>query len=796
MNISSSDVTNTTGNTSTSPGLKFSNITKHPSLDTLKTNGSSHPTINSSDNQPISDHKDAEFIDYIPIDMSFLDHANHPLHNSQSSTSPTITNSSESTTSKSVVTNSNITTSLGVTTVSEHVNKSMNGINSIIEGNENSSSSSTTPKDVNVSEVTDTNNVNISVVHPTDQNMSSSDRKIGKDDQTVVPTLSSLTSNVATDPKGKKSHDTAVESNEKATDNGLQLQDNTERDNSSKALTLNTTSMDVTNTTEDIRTSPSAQLSNITHISLDSNGETVETVFENSLNTNSGDLSSNHSKDSALIGMIPDDYIDYPNINDPINNTQSSSPTVSKSLGSDAAKSVVIDSINNSSLSEHMSKSMDEINSVTTAKGISVTDLKNTNFSGVSTDQNITTSLDSNGSLNTSGIENKFMDEINSTTLKSSSNSTTLNDVNLNLSGAPTDQSMALPINTTDRQKGENDHSVKVEEASEQPVKSSTRPPNARSRLNDDDNHQKSKLDFSATTDFLSNQQVMVNPCFPQYNPFIQQQMKQAFPFDGSPFLRVVPMSLPKVPQYMINPQMYPYMVQPSYLPFAMPPPYMSALQTPPAQQQGTAVQVTGPGGQYYMCNPISMPNNNIASMPGIEVRRTASNLQDLLSSFKDKIEISQFACFDQNKCIPMQQRCDSEVHCDDASDEVGCLCKDRVGTYRVCDGFFDCPNGEDELGCFGCSENEFSCDDWSKFRKSTCIPIWQRCDNVRQCEMTGKDEEDCSILSDHVGQQPRIKISNAVGFLHRIGRGNGILLASGSKNGLLMLARLKLDQA
>lgn len=43
-----------------------------------------------------------------------------------------------------------------------------------------------------------------------------------------------------------------------------------------------------------------------------------------------------------------------------------------------------------------------------------------------------------------------------------------------------------------------------------------------------------------------------------------------------------------------------------------------------------------------------------------------------------------------------------------------------------------------------------------------------QRCDGIKQCEITGRDEEDCSILTNHIGHQSMYKISNAVGFLHR----------------------------
>lgn len=59
-------------------------------------------------------------------------------------------------------------------------------------------------------------------------------------------------------------------------------------------------------------------------------------------------------------------------------------------------------------------------------------------------------------------------------------------------------------------------------------------------------------------------------------------------------------------------------------------------------------------------------------------------------------------SCLHDSKCIKSSQFCDGEVNCDDASDEMSCTCKDRVGTARFCDGYADCPNGEDEMDCFG----------------------------------------------------------------------------------------------
>lgn len=57
-----------------------------------------------------------------------------------------------------------------------------------------------------------------------------------------------------------------------------------------------------------------------------------------------------------------------------------------------------------------------------------------------------------------------------------------------------------------------------------------------------------------------------------------------------------------------------------------------------------------------------------------------------------------------------------------------------------------------------------------------------QRCDNIKQCEITGKDEEDCSALSDKVGNLPQFKVSNAVGFLHRNYKGKWFPVCFGSE--------------
>jgi len=46
---------------------------------------------------------------------------------------------------------------------------------------------------------------------------------------------------------------------------------------------------------------------------------------------------------------------------------------------------------------------------------------------------------------------------------------------------------------------------------------------------------------------------------------------------------------------------------------------------------------------------------------------------------------------------------------CNDASDEIGCKCKEYLLSGKMCDGFFDCLDGEDEIDC-DCSPGRFKC--------------------------------------------------------------------------------------
>ncbi|XP_066138197.1 uncharacterized protein ndl [Euwallacea fornicatus] len=312
-----------------------------------------------------------------------------------------------------------------------------------------------------------------------------------------------------------------------------------------------------------------------------------------------------------------------------------------------------------------------------------------------------------------------------------------------------------------------------------------------RANSGQDDFRTKNKQ-LGATEDIQSTQQMFSNPCFyPYMSPYMPLMPNPSrpgvAPMDPG-YLKVVPASQPRAqnqPMFVLNPSMV-YSIPQTFPPNPfMSPSYFPQMpiqqQVPAVQPANAPIQVTAPGGQYYMCNPIPTPTNNVAGLAQVEVRREASSLQDLISDIEKftrnnksravgslMCPLGEHACLDNSKCIKKHHLCDNEVHCDDSSDEMACSCRERVGKLRTCDGYCDCPKCEDEDGCFGCADDEFSCDDWSRFRRSTCIPLVQRCDGVKQCEITGKDELDCSILADHLGNFPLNKVSNAVGFLHR----------------------------
>jgi len=67
---------------------------------------------------------------------------------------------------------------------------------------------------------------------------------------------------------------------------------------------------------------------------------------------------------------------------------------------------------------------------------------------------------------------------------------------------------------------------------------------------------------------------------------------------------------------------------------------------------------------------------------------------------------LNTFSCVDNSGCVDTENWCDGRIHCNDASDESQCNCKQRIDKDKLCDGYYDCPSGEDELGCFGMVQN------------------------------------------------------------------------------------------
>jgi hypothetical protein len=50
-----------------------------------------------------------------------------------------------------------------------------------------------------------------------------------------------------------------------------------------------------------------------------------------------------------------------------------------------------------------------------------------------------------------------------------------------------------------------------------------------------------------------------------------------------------------------------------------------------------------------------------------------------------------------------------------------------------------------------GCNASSFSCQDWDRhYRKTTCLPLEERCDGTRDCP-NGRDEMDCLLLEDRL---------------------------------------------
>ena len=122
--------------------------------------------------------------------------------------------------------------------------------------------------------------------------------------------------------------------------------------------------------------------------------------------------------------------------------------------------------------------------------------------------------------------------------------------------------------------------------------------------------------------------------------------------------------------------------------------------------------------------------------------------------------EKTQFACEKgEQKCIPLEWRCDGNSECSDHSDEIGCP-KCGVGRFecttgrcinatQICDGTNDCGDYSDEVHC--CGPNMFQCKSTRK-----CIDEADICNDVKDCD-DGSDEN----FPQCTKQQPQQPLTN-----------------------------------
>ncbi|XP_060875249.1 serine protease nudel isoform X2 [Metopolophium dirhodum] len=153
--------------------------------------------------------------------------------------------------------------------------------------------------------------------------------------------------------------------------------------------------------------------------------------------------------------------------------------------------------------------------------------------------------------------------------------------------------------------------------------------------------------------------------------------------------------------------------------------------------------------------------------------KSAARNNGDILTGNLD-CPSNTFPCVDNSGCVDTENWCDGRIHCNDASDESQCNCKQRIDKDKLCDGYYDCPSGEDELGCFGCNNETFSCGDWDIIlQRSSCFERRNRCDYIKNCP-NGRDEDECTLLSRHLENPNQIFfISYSSGYLHHNWKGN-----------------------
>lgn len=148
--------------------------------------------------------------------------------------------------------------------------------------------------------------------------------------------------------------------------------------------------------------------------------------------------------------------------------------------------------------------------------------------------------------------------------------------------------------------------------------------------------------EFSTVNEAVQTSQQIQTQCLP-YNqqvsnvPIIQQPVGYTVPKFTQ--LIQVPMSTVPKTSFFINPSQYNYLSYPSNFgtpinnqitPYSGIYPQMGSIVS-----DTNGLQVIGSPGKYFICTPTSDPSNNIANIPGVEIRkgRVGSNLQEMIGN-------------------------------------------------------------------------------------------------------------------------------------------------------------------
>ncbi|XP_059822369.1 low-density lipoprotein receptor-related protein 2a isoform X1 [Hypanus sabinus] len=112
----------------------------------------------------------------------------------------------------------------------------------------------------------------------------------------------------------------------------------------------------------------------------------------------------------------------------------------------------------------------------------------------------------------------------------------------------------------------------------------------------------------------------------------------------------------------------------------------------------------------------------------------------------------TQYRCTNNERCIPIWWKCDTERDCSDGSDEPSTCpprycgfgqfqCNDGncTSSYSLCNGFLNCPDGSDEDAAL-CESHQCQSYQWQCADRS-CIPKSWQCDEMDDCP-DGSDED------------------------------------------------------